>query len=126
MDPTSFVIPGRQQVGLRPIDYEDGTPPIGLCLTETEFREYIAIRHPDIFDQDILDIIYRRTYGHVGAITDFINVITSHNVSCKLCRTSHDLEAILAISPQERNCWALHLVQVSSGNFSDSTFRGPW
>jgi hypothetical protein len=79
-------LPEHQRVTLRHVAHGDGLGPAGLLFTRSEFNDLVNsyYRSPDedfYFDQSFFDAIFEITNGHVGAITDFIEIIVADDVS---------------------------------------------
>ena len=84
---TTIAIPLRNKVTLRPIDHKDGTAPIGLFLTHSEFESFAEKLSRTLplarFDKTFYDWVYNVTAGHVGAARDVIHYTASQTV-CRL------------------------------------------
>lgn len=83
---TPMNLPDHQRVTLRHVAHGDGLSPAGLLFTQSEFNDLVDnyFRSPDsdlYFDQSFFDALFEITNGHVGAITDFITIISAHDVS---------------------------------------------
>jgi hypothetical protein len=79
---TPMIIPDRYRIELRPIDHGDGVTPAGLFLTTDEFADVVGKKYPtERFEQDFLDYVLRVTAGHVGAVTDLLEIVYGHDVS---------------------------------------------
>ncbi|KAF8331794.1 hypothetical protein F5887DRAFT_55236 [Amanita rubescens] len=74
--PTLISVPDYQRVTLRHVDHEDNLPPVGLLFTQSEFNDLIK-NQKSYFDESFFDDVFRITNGHVGAIHDFIQIVTS-------------------------------------------------
>ncbi|PVF96379.1 hypothetical protein CPB86DRAFT_762176 [Serendipita vermifera] len=75
---TPMVIPDAQRVSLRPVDHQDGIPPVGLLFTGKEFDDVVKARYPNNrFSQDFLKFVYGTTAGHIGAIRDMLESVQS-------------------------------------------------
>ena len=83
---TPVPIPLRNKVTLRPIDHKDGTTPIGLFLTHSEFDSFVEKLSKTLpfasFDETFYDWVYNVTAGHVGAARDVINYTARQTVCC--------------------------------------------
>jgi DNA helicase HerA-like ATPase len=77
---TNMYIKELQMVTLVSIDHHDGLEAAGLYLTRSEFEELVNLRKY-AFDPTCLDFIFRISSGHVGAMTDVINIISCDDVS---------------------------------------------
>lgn len=81
---TPIVVMDAQRVTLRHIDHEDYLPPVGLLLTQSEFTDLVKVHYSSpeyCFDSSFFDSVFRITNGHVGAIYDFIRIVTADGVS---------------------------------------------
>ena len=78
---TPFPLDDRQQVSLRPVEHPDGLPSAGLYLREDEFTIYISEKsYQQTFDEEFLKMIFHIASGHVGAITEVLQIISAHEV----------------------------------------------
>ena len=63
------------RVGLLPIAHKDNLPAAGLLFTCAEFNELVLMRYLNseyLFHSSFLDMIFKITEGHVGAIHAFL------------------------------------------------------
>jgi hypothetical protein len=68
---------------LRPIDYKDGLPVVGLFFTQAEFKDLVSTKYlfpPHRFHHSFLDTLFGITNGHIGAIADSIRIILENDV----------------------------------------------
>ena len=78
---TPIIVPICRQVTLRPIDHNDGTPPVGLFLSPTEFDNLAAVWADQFhFDRTFYKWVYKITSGPVGAARDLVSYISCHDV----------------------------------------------
>jgi hypothetical protein len=80
---TSITLVAHQRVTLRPISHDDGLPSVGLFFSQEEFDDLVSKRYPPeqyFFDSSFFDGLLLVTEGHIGAISDFIGIITAHDV----------------------------------------------
>ena len=74
---------GRQRVSLHHIDHDDDTGAAGLLFTKTGFQELVDKQHgPDYrhFNNSFFRGVFNITRGHIGAITDFVQIVAGHDV----------------------------------------------
>ena len=72
-----------QRVALFPIDHSDGLGAVGLLFSRMEFNDLVCKRFPSSehhFHPSFFDAVFNLTGGHVGAIHDFVETITAHDV----------------------------------------------
>ena len=72
-----------QRVTLRPINHEDGLPPVGLFFSRDEFDLLVSQKYsnpPHRFHSSFFDALYNLCGGHIGAIHDAVERIASHEV----------------------------------------------
>ena len=93
---TLIYLDDSQRVTLRPVDHQDDLSAVGLLLSRDEFNDLIEIEYPyqeypnlaHHFHQSFFDNVFAVTNGHVGAVRDFISIITAHSVGrCGVNRT---------------------------------------
>jgi hypothetical protein len=78
---TPFPLDDRQQISLRPVEHPDGLPSAGLYLRKDEFTVYTFEKsYQQTFDEEILNMIFHIASGHVGAITEVLQIISAHEV----------------------------------------------
>jgi hypothetical protein len=80
---TPIAITAPQRVTLRPISHDDGLPSVGLFFSQEEFDDLVSEQYPPkqySFDSSFFRNIFLVTGGHIGAIHDFIQIISAHNV----------------------------------------------
>ena len=73
----------EQRVNIRPVLHNDGLPSVGVFLTWDEFNDLICRKYSSSehhFHPKFLEEVFKLTVGHVGAIIDFLSVITAHDV----------------------------------------------
>ena len=78
---TSMLIKKQQMVTLVPTDHHDGLGAVGLYLTRPEFDEVVNLATKCYLDPACLDLIFKISSGHMGAVKEVIKVITGDNVS---------------------------------------------
>ena len=78
--PTPISVPDRQRVTLRHVDHEDDLAPVGLFFTRSEFNDLVK-DWKSFFDESFFDAVFHITNGHVGAIHDFIRIVSDDSVS---------------------------------------------
>jgi hypothetical protein len=103
---TPVVINDSHRVTLRPIDHLDGLDPVGLLFTRTEFddlihKQYSSDQH-HYFHPSFFDGVYNLTGGHIGAIQDFMGIITGHNVRFFYDVGTHQLTSYLSLIVDSR------------------------
>jgi hypothetical protein len=76
----AYHIPAANQVTLQPIDHGDGLEPVGLLLTEEEYRGWSLVADSK-FAPDLVDGIFELSGGHVGAANDIYEAVTRSPVS---------------------------------------------
>lgn len=80
---TLITIMAPQRVTLRPISHDDGLPSVGLFFSQDEFDDLVSKHYPPekyFFDSSFFDALLLVTGGHIGAISDFMEIITAHDV----------------------------------------------
>ena len=78
-----FCVSDSQRVTLRPIDHGDGLGAVGLLFSRTEFDDLVRIKFAspeNYFDPSFFKAVFKITGGHVGAIHDFVNIVSTHDV----------------------------------------------
>jgi hypothetical protein len=77
-----FVVP-MARVSLLPTAPKDDLPAAGLLFTSAEFNELVLKQYPDSeyhFHRSFLDMVFKITEGHVGAMYSFLNIILVSDV----------------------------------------------
>jgi hypothetical protein len=80
---TPIFVSDSQRVTLRPVDLDDDFDPVGLLFSRMEFDDLVRKKFSSpehYFHPSFLDAVFGLTGGHVGAIHDFLNIITAHDV----------------------------------------------
>jgi hypothetical protein len=80
---TPITLVGPQRVTLRPISHDDGLPSVGLFFSRDEFDDLVSkhhLRQQHFFDSSFFHALLLVTGGHIGAIHDFMRIITAHDV----------------------------------------------
>ena len=83
MGGTPIIVIDRQRVALVPIGHDDGLGAVGLFFSRMEFDDLVLKRFSSseyYFHLSFFDAVFRLSGGHVGAIHDFVEIITTHNV----------------------------------------------
>lgn len=109
---TPIQLKPAQRVNLHPIFHDDGLPSVGLFLTWDEFNDFIHRYYPSPqhnFHPKFLDEVYKLTVGHVGALMDFMSVITAHDVGLCYVNRTVNLTCLLVISGSQVRQWRIHL-----------------
>jgi hypothetical protein len=91
---TTITMVASQRVTLRPIIHDDGLPSVGLFFSQEEFDDLVSKHFPPkqhFFDSSFFHAVFLVTGGHIGAIHDFIQIITDHDVGPHLRGQSSDL-----------------------------------
>ena len=73
----------KQRVSLRAIDHSDGLPAVGLFLSQKEMDDLVSVRYLSshhYFDPLFFSSVFHITGGHMGAIDDFLEIVTAHDV----------------------------------------------
>jgi hypothetical protein len=88
---TPFFVSDSQRITLRPIDHGDGLNAVGLLFSRMEFDELIHKQFSSsgyYFHPSFFDAVFDLTGGHVGAIRDFVQITTGHDV-CFFMTSEH-------------------------------------
>ena len=80
---TPFSVSDSQRVTLHPVDHGDGLGAVGLLFSRTEFddlvrKQFSSSEH--YFHPSFFDAVFDLTGGHVGAIYDLLEIVTTHEV----------------------------------------------
>ena len=83
MQGTPIFVTPRARIGLLPITDEDNLPAAGLLFSHIEFDELVSKHFSDPehhFHPSILEMVFKITDGHVGAIYSILHIILGSDV----------------------------------------------
>lgn len=71
-----------QRVTLRAIDHDDGLPAVGLLFSQEEMDDLVSVLYQSCryFDPSFFVSVFHVSAGHIGAICDFLKVVTADAV----------------------------------------------